>query len=181
MKTLFIIVSMIAFSYLALQTSLVKNYIADFTQAIDFNSPGNQLENNTDKAFIDKINALEMQSKRDRDIYTQRISELEKSVALLKQKVSDNEQQKNDKPSLLAHSDTNENDIRNTSDFSQQEEMPHSVLEKNTLLDKPNVRPISASVSNEQINQQQKRLEQQAVLRALSQKLELAALNSLTQ
>jgi hypothetical protein len=184
MKTLFIIVSMIAFSYLVLQTSLVKNFIVDVTQAIDFNIPSNQDENNTDEAFINKINALEMQSARERDIYTKRISDLEKNVSLLTQKVSDIKQQKRDKPSSLAFSDINENDKRNNAELTNNkendEDKSNSLLDKNTLLGNPSVKPISTVVAKEQISHQQKRLEQQAVLRSLSQKLELAALNSLT-
>jgi hypothetical protein len=182
MKTLFIIVSMIAFSYLVLQTSLVKNFIVDVTQAIDFNIPSNQDENNTDEAFINKINALEMQSARERDIYTKRISDLEKNVSLLTQKVSDIKQQKRDKPSSLAFSDINDkrNNAELTNNKENDEDKSNSLLDKNTLLGNPSVKPISTVVAMEQISHQQKRLEQQAVLRSLSQKLELAALNSLT-
>ena len=182
MKTLFIIVSMIAFSYLVLQTSLVKNFIVDVTQAIDFNIPSNQDENNTDEAFINKINALEMQSARERDIYTKRISDLEKNVSLLTQKVSDIKQQKRDKPSSLAFSDINDkrNNAELTNNKENDEDKSNSLLDKNTLLGNPSVKPISTVVAMEKISHQQKRLEQQAVLGSLSQKLELAALNSLT-
>lgn len=184
MKTLFIVVSIIALSYLALQTSFVKSYMVSFTQTNDLNLASNQLENNTNKAFMTKINALEMQSARDREMYTQRISELEQNLTALKQTLNDNERRKTDESLLLTLSHGENNEIQNTTEPAGNEEntgsRPQNLQEKASLINRPNVKQASAEVPKAQISQQQKRLQQQAMLRSLSQKMELAALNSLT-
>lgn len=184
MKTLFMIVSILAFSYLALQTSFVKSYLVSFTQTFDFNSPNNQLENNTNKAFITKINALEKQSASDREMYTQRITELENNVKALKQKQSDTIAIKSDQQVLLANTQLKNADLHHSSALSSKEDkislLAQKLKEEGTAIDRSNLKSASLQASEAQISQQQKRLQQQAVLRSLSQKMELAALNSLT-
>ena len=185
MKTLFIIVSMIAFSYLALQTSYAKSYIASFTQKIDVKLGGTQAEINTSKEFINKINALEMQSAHDREMYTQRISALEKNVKALKQQQSDIVQSRNDEKILQAHAMLENSDLHDTFDLSIKEESVRLSQQKlddeSELFERQSMQPVDVDMYKEQITQQQKRLQQQAVLRSLSQKMELASLSSLTK
>lgn len=180
MKTLFILVSVLALGYLALQTSLVREYVLSVAQQFSHQGVNKPIENNMTKEFITKINELEKQSARERGIYTQRISELELNVAALKLDI-----QRNINAKLLTTNAINEVNVEqhpvDSSPLQIENEAtlsPNS-LEGPNLASRVDAKQSSVNRPEEQIDQQQKRIQQQAVLRQLSQKMELAALSSL--
>lgn len=182
MKTLFIVVSILALSYLALQTSVVKSYLSGFTYQLDPQLENDPIKNNVYNELVTKINELEKQSAQERANYSLRISELEKDIATLEQSLHNNMQRNIDEQmSLTKHpKQNNARQQLNVSNHIQSKTiLPPQPIESTALVSNVETKLGSVDSSEGLISQQQKRVQQQAVLRALSQKMELAALSSL--
>ena len=184
MKNLFILVSILALSYLALQTSIAKNLLSGISNPFESglanaHLDNHQIENNAAKAnekLIASISELASRSVLDKQVFTQRLNELEKNVAVLTDTLQSNIVEPPSTP-LAVHATEQQ-----AADSHANEEVvtSHTQGSENTVLAsiaEPEQNLVSKS--SEQINQQQKRIQQQAVLRALSHKMELAALSNL--
>lgn len=178
MKTLFIIVSFVALSYLAMQTSIAKDFIQNATQGIEFSLNKELVSGHNDKeyeALLEELKSLKSTVENENESYTKRLTALEENIDSLTDELS--RQSKNH----IVNS-------RNTVDAPLVEEinLKETVLETRTEKE-PNISQTkNVDVTNDQLthsqtklNRQQKRIQQQAMLRAVSQRMELAALNSL--
>lgn len=173
MKTLFIIVSIVAIAYLALQTKSVKSMLhkaASYT-AEELNQTKND-EAIANKSSINTelneqwatVSKLAKKASDENKILVDRVNNLESDVATLETVVTGLS------PLLMKN-----------------EAIDEPVISTKTIPKETQVKSIQTEVNSSitdnsvQINtQQQKRMQQQAILRDLAQKMELAALSSLS-
>jgi len=217
MKTLFIVLSIFAISYLALQTSFVKEILTGVSQQLEITQVKLQEDSlaqaeslqqeekhqehdrdaNIDKNVLAKLNKLTQQSIDEQIGFEERINALEKNIETLKNIVQSDAENKEPTRNIDFGNrleKTNPNALKNPSESQLQvaieANLPQAqeAIEAMASIDS-NVQASVTQASNAQVanktmlgnekTQQQKRQQQQAVLRALSQKMELAALSSL--
>jgi hypothetical protein len=204
MKTLFITVSIVAAVYLAVQTLMQSNMVKMFSDTVFVKSESAQknafvkpvlsaapsvikADNGTIETHTDSNLALTKNLEDENKRLVSRIEKLEKNVIELTNKLSKdalsplNETQ----ASLLV---SNSNSSKNKVVYQSASKEPKLALTAAAkpigLQEKPmketlvKTNPLAGEQSKQK--QQQKRLQQQAVLRELANKLELTALSSLT-
>jgi hypothetical protein len=189
MKRLFIVISLIAMAYLAMQTNTVKSAVNNiFIKAshanksdIDIPKADPQLKNS---ALIEQLTALSTQTVDENRTLNTRVKRLEGSVAILENKLveqlsgqlqSTKQLQANSQivqpaaKAVVANSVYTEGRAQDKS-LSKPVNDPSTAAIVATIIHAPEISK----------NEQQKRIKQQAILRALSQKMELAALSGLS-
>jgi hypothetical protein len=188
MKTLFIAISLAAIAYLALQTDTVRTAVSSLITKVSEDNQQPRMEEEQDRiipsdaALIKQLTALSTQTSNENKTLIARVDQLEASILTLESKL--------DKPSLITAT-RQANDhmlsatifgdrVNNTKALAanQRDGVPLAAHEKVTAFTKQTMAAIvdAGQVAREE---QQKRIQQQAILRALSQKMELAALNGL--
>lgn len=176
MKTLFIIVSIVAIAYLALQTKTVKTMLH---KAASYTAEElSQLKNDDAEASEASINTklneewatvskLAKKTSDENKILVARVNNLENDVATLETVVTG-------LSPLLINNKAIDEPVISAKKIAKETQVESIQAEVSSTI-------TDSSEQSAQINtQQQKRMQQQAILRDLAQKMELAALSSLS-
>lgn len=189
MKRLFIVISLIAMAYLAMQTNTVKSAVNNiFIKAshanksdIDIPKADPQLKNS---ALIEQLTALSTQTVDENRTLNTRVKRLEGSVAILENKLVE---QLSGQLQSTKQLQANSQIVQPAAKAVVANRVYTEGRAQDKSLSKPVNDPSTAAIVATIIhapeiskNEQQKRIKQQAILRALSQKMELAALSGLS-
>ncbi|MFT4654001.1 MAG: hypothetical protein ACI82S_001656 [Patiriisocius sp.] len=189
MKRLFIVISLIAMAYLAMQTNTVKSAVNNiFIKAshanksdIDIPKADPQLKNS---ALIEQLTALSTQTVDENRTLNTRVKRLEGSVAILENKLVE---QLSGQLQSTKQLQANSQIVQPAAKAVVANRFYTEGRAQDKSLSKPVNDPSTAAIVATIIhapeiskNEQQKRIKQQAILRALSQKMELAALSGLS-
>jgi hypothetical protein len=189
MKRLFIVISLIAMAYLAMQTNTVKSAVNNiFIKAshanksdIDIPKADPQLKNS---ALIEQLTALSTQTVDENRTLNTRVKRLEGSVAILENKLVE---QLSGQLQSTKQLQANSQIVQPAAKAVVANRFYTEGRAQDKSLSKPVNDPLTAAIVATIIhapeiskNEQQKRIKQQAILRALSQKMELAALSGLS-